>query len=1604
MTILNGQTLKGYDIHECIGQGAFGAVYRAYQPVIDREVAIKVILPQYANQPDFIRRFEVEAQLVARLEHLHIVPLYDYWRDPDGAYLVMRYLRGGSLKDWITQGALDPGETLRLVEQIAQALAVAHRHGVVHRDIKPSNILLDEERNAYLADFGIAKVLGGEPSVEGLRGTLDYVSPEQIRSQPVTAQTDVYALGIVLYEMLTGTQPFSPSSTPAELLHKHLETPVPDVKVRRTELPDAVNDVIQTATAKTPTERYPDAPGLARALREALAAAELPLAIVEQPLIEPLTDRELDVLRLMAEGLSHGEIAQKLVLAVTTVKWYAQEIYGKLGVSSRRQAVVVGQRLGLLEGAAERRDIALPDWMVGHNPYKGLAAFQQADAPDFFGRETLVEQLVSRLQDTNGLARFLAVVGPSGSGKSSVVRAGLLPVLKQGVVPGSDNWFVVDVLPGTRPLDKFEVALGRIATQHLLGIMEQLQRDAYGLVRVADLVLPEDGQLLLVIDQFEELFTLVDDPAVTRHVLDLIYAAVTDPRSRVRVIITLRADFYDRPLMYPDFSELVRRRTEVVVPLTLEELGLAIVKPAEMAGVTVEPGLVAALVAEVHEQPGTLPLLEYALTELFDRRQGRTMMLAAYQAIGGALGVLTRQADEVYEDLSDAEQDTARQGFLRLVTLGEGTEDVRRRVLVSELSAITTPRDGMQEVLDLFGEYRLLTFDRDPATREPTVEVAHEALIQRWERLRGWIDASRADIRQQRLLAAASAEWEHAGRERSYLLGGSRLAQFEDWAARTDLALTPGEREFLDTSVVEQRAQQARRRRFRRMALAAVSAVAVVMTVLALWANSQRSRAEDEKQNAETAREGAQRQAAILLAAQAESELESGFYDRAVLLALEALENYPYTPQAEHALGQAVSYDRALQQYTGHTSAVTSVDWSPDGTRIASSSVDNTVHIWNPTTGQPIMVINLPKGITGNIVDMALAVKWSPDGKQLLTVSGDRFWLGSQDFDLILWDATTGEQVAAVEIPNQAEPAAGEGVSTSAVHYTTGAAAAFAPNSGHLATVGGDNTALIWDAALTQQELVLSGHEDAVNGVAWSPDGTRLATASEDGTARIWDAQSGEERLVLAGHAGAVNQVIWSPDGTQLATAGKDGTVRLWDTQSGQMVQMIEPGAGIVWSLSWSRDGSLLVTGTDDAQIRLWEIDSRKVVAELNGHTKFVTYLAWFAVDNRLISAGADGKVRIWNAAPSTAILSLPKSYYGSCFFDWSSDGHYLSVTAGDWWANTAPGNLAIWDVSTGQPVVENLVPMTEDWHWCYATFSPDDQLLLAGGMKAFGDFTGASTAYVLDARTGENIRTFTVDENRGAGFVRTLAWSPDGAQVAAGIALTGTLAIWDFQTGDLLRSLTCGDWVLEAEWSPDSTRIAVNCAVQAATPFQGWIEVRDAVTFDLLFTLPDPNPPAGYMSLDWSPDGTRLLTTGGSDEYGTQDNPVRIWDGNTGEELLAILRHSGQVFWGSWSPDGSRVVTGSSDDTTRVWDAETGAELLTLSTPNNWLAIPEWSPKGDLLAVGVFSFDTPSTPVEVFRVWQSTEELIAYARECCVFRELTPEEREQFGLPERAE
>ncbi|MBZ0274779.1 MAG: serine/threonine-protein kinase PknK, partial [Anaerolineae bacterium] len=678
MDDLTGKIIKGYELKEQLGAGGFGAVYRAFQTAVRREVAIKVILPEYANHPDFIRRFEAEAQLIARLENLHIVPLYDFWREPNSAYLVMRFLRGGSLRHSLRQhGAWALPDAGRLLDQIAGALTVAHRHGVVHRDLKPDNILLDEEKNAYLADFGIAKDLenmtgmGDFDEGDGVIGSPSYLSPEQIKSQPVTPLCDIYSLGIVLYELLTGMPPFHgvPAST---LLMKHLSDPLPDLREIRPDMPYELNEIIVRATAKEPQDRYPDALSVAEAFRQALRDADMP------------------------------------VIGGTTLLFPS---------STDDFATTIGTRLD-------------SQWQP-ENPYKGLRAFQEADAADFFGRATLIDQLLDRLRAESDTSRFLAVVGPSGSGKSSVVKAGLIPSVRLGMIPGSANWFVTEMVPGTHPMEELEAALLRVAAAAPDSLMSQLREDERGLARAIKRVLPADpgSELLLVIDQFEEVFTMVEDETARAHFLNSLLAAAQDPRSRLRIIVTLRADFYDRPLLYPDFGGLISQRTQFVLPLTAEELRLAISGPAERVGLKLEGGLAAAIAADIGAQPGTLPLLQYALSELYERREGRLLTLKAYKESGGVLGALSRRAEEIFENLDEAGKEAARQLFLRLVTVGEGAEDTRRRIRQSEILLVTDENDPARRVIDRFGQYRLLTFDNDPATRVPTVEVAHEALI-----------------------------------------------------------------------------------------------------------------------------------------------------------------------------------------------------------------------------------------------------------------------------------------------------------------------------------------------------------------------------------------------------------------------------------------------------------------------------------------------------------------------------------------------------------------------------------------------------------------------------------------------------------------------------------------------------------------------------------------------------------------------------------------------------------------------------------------------------------------------------------------------------------
>ena len=713
----------------------------------------------------------------------------------------------------------------------------------------------------------------------------------------------------------------------------------------------------------------------------------------------------------------------------------------------------------------------------------------------------------------------------------------------------------------------------------------------------------------------------------------------------------------------------------------------------------------------------------------------------------------------------------------------------------------------------------------------------------------------------------------------------------------------------------------------------------------------------------------------------------------------------PIPPQAEHALGQAVTYNRSLALYKGHSAAVTGTAWSSDGRRIATSSTDNSAHIWDADTGELIRQIALPKGITGNIYDWALAVQWSPDDRYLLTISGDRFLLGSQDYDLILWDVKTGQQAAACEVQNTTPPSTGELGTAGAVHFTTGAGAVFA-GDGRLATLGGDNTALVWEPMLAGQLLVLSGHTQGVNAVAWSPDFTRLATASEDGTARVWDTGNGQELLQLSGHTGAVNHVTWSPDGSLIATAGDDGTVLLWDGMNGEKRSTIQiarsTGSSIasdrvVWSLAWSPDGRYLATGSGDGYIRVWEVSSAENTLTIKAHEQHITFLAWSPLEERLVSAGMDGRARVWNMARDNMVLSLP---YGWAYAEWAPDGEHFAVGTQPGFLDSSPevalanpGLVAVWDFKAGKPLFETHADKDENWGWCWVEYSPDGRYVLSRTMLQWPDITDTNKFYIFDSHSGEIVRKLEAGQDT---LLLMGGWSPDGQLVAAG-DYEGTIYFWEASSGELIRTLNCLSWGHIIQWSPDGNKIAMLCIDWKESLMT--IQVVDAETYEHLLTIEGDLMTDQYQWFRWSPDSTRIAIGGGSDEMGLVTNPVYVYDASSGEELLKIVRHTSQIMGINWSPDGKRLVSGSTDGTTRIWDAQTGAELLTLLTPGDWSTIPDWSPDGKYLLVSISNLFSPGQS-GVWRVWQTTQELIDYAKEWCVFRQLTEAERTQFGLP----
>jgi WD40 repeat protein/DNA-binding SARP family transcriptional activator len=1162
---------------------------------------------------------------------------------------------------------------------------------------------------------------------------------------------------------------------------------------------------------------------------------------------------------------------------------------------------------------------------ISANPYKGLLPFEEADAAYFFGREALTDELVMRLSDTS----FLAVVGPSGSGKSSVVRAGLIPALRSGAIPGSEHWPIAEMVPGAHPHEELEAALLRIAVNPPASLMEQLERDRHGLLRAVKRVLPDDDSVLvLVIDQLEEVFTLVDDEDRRTHFLSSVSAAANDPRGRLRIVTTLRADFYDRPLLYRGFADLMRAYVEAVVPLTPGELERAIASPAKRVDVGLEPSLLADLLGEVVDEPGGLPLLQYALTELFDRREANMLTLHAYREIGGVAGALAGRADELYGALDTDGRVACHQLFLRLVTLGEGTEDTRRRVPRTELEALEIDQPALRRTLDSFGTSRLISFDRDLRTGQPTVEVAHESLLRAWGRLRSWIDAARDDVRMHRRLAVATTEWAGADRDPSFLLRGAHLAQFEDWATTSRIALTVPEREYVDASLgardalrIAELAEAQRQRRTNRR-LRGLLAGVVVFLALALVAG-----------NVAVVQRGRARRSALVALAQSigsRGVIEPRL-DRGLLLAREAV-NLDVSEQTRSSLlatvlrapaavgvfyggdtgrrplSIALSPDgaslavgnnvRDLKLYSTDSftlratipeGAVGPTVFSPDGSLVAvpppgdDGRSTGSIELRDPTNGRSVSTLPADPRFNGSLIGFR-QLAFSADGGELF---GLVFVLNPKTFVPMAgyvdrWDVTSGELLGP------------------ATMVSDGDVSGFGLTSDGRIVVSGDRTT-IWDADSMSFERSIPVGGDHALGV--SPDGATVMLGEFDGSVRFVDLRTGHQTVGAGGHTAAVQSIGFTPDSRTAISTGADGTVLVWDVAGASVSQTLTGHAGKV--SAQANDGRTLYTSSQDGTIFAWDLSGTRRLGQgltvgSGNESLYWGDLPFFALSpdgSTLAVTQADGYVNFWNLATLRrveAFRAVPRGLLMSVHF--SPDGKTLAAAGTN-------GQLVLWDLTTSPPTARPLtgLPHTsgaETIFW--ATFSHDGKSVAAGDWQ------------------------------------QVFATSLEGE---VGGSTAGDLAIWDSRSGELDRGPIHFDaGVTDFEFSPDGRTLAVALAT-------GDVPLIDVQTMDAIRTFHADSVSIATVAT-FSPDG-RLLATGGT------SGVVRLWDVASGQQVVHFLASAGSVTEGVFDPTGELIATTGTDGATRLWDATTGEQFgATFPGFDNVYNAAAFTPDGSNLVV----------------------------------------------------
>ena len=1189
--------------------------------------------------------------------------------------------------------------------------------------------------------------------------------------------------------------------------------------------------------------------------------------------------------------------------------------------------------------------------LPARNPYKGLRAFTGSDAHDFFGRESLIQDLIQTLQEAlisepqaGRSQRLLAVLGASGSGKSSVVMAGVLPRLQNGVLLGSSQWLYLEPMkPGAHPLEALAVALTRTQpVGQVLSFQKELESDSRRVLHLlASQIAPKpETKVVLLVDQFEELFTATVSEKERKRFIDLLVTAVTEPGGPLVVLLTLRADCYDGPMRYSELYQLLNAHQCAVLPMEIDDLRSVIEKPAALPDVQVifEGSLADDLLFEAQGQVGALPLLEFTLDQLFEQRTEQMLTRQAYQRVGGVKGALAKHAESTYASLlTEEHRRLARILFLRLIDPGKTEHDTRRRrIFTTELAFADPERTAiMEKVVDAFVTARLLTTDE--VEGETTIEVSHEALIREWTRLAAWLREAREDVILQQSISADAAEWARRGRLVDRLYRGTQLIEAQAWAERNDpnadevafLRAATVERQYQEDVVLSQKIRELnlQRRAVNRLRglVAALALLLVASIVFATVAENLRQLALRAENNANLQAKIARSQA---LAASAELALNQNNLDLALLLSVKAtLSDTKIEPTPEgrasllHALEASPNIITMLRETdrNHHTSPVHTLAFSSDGTTLfstrgISSSIeapsfplkDTTILQWKLSTRsrQQLHLKNIP----GNSPFIG-RVAFSSDGHTSGIASTDGIWLQIGDQSIQL-DGQSPSPAATSPTTTTPITFSADGTRVAASRCT-----AYTPGT-DAAQVSQCNTTTIsvWDVQSAIQHhspIAVFTINREVTSIALSADGAKLASVSSAGIT-LWDIANHQQFFSLVNSTGTLC-LAFSQDGTMLAGGNDDKTIHLWDAVSGKIINQrpFIGHDGPITALAFNPKGRQLASASFDKTVRLWNIDSGEPIGTaMRGHTEQITSIAYNRNGTMLATGDYSGLIILWNTNASGTInqsLTTLKGLYSPLF---SPDGKIFT--------GSADGTVWLQDASTGRYT-------TFDDMTRYPASKPEDKA------------------------------------------IQKLALSSDGHILAAG-RVDGTILLWNLYTKEVSHF---------TETNPLQTiALSSNGHILAAGGADGTIIVWDSIKKVQIHTFHVKEPSSVILPLALNSDGT-LLAAGSCRNLINQDDceqpQVLLWDLSTSNPAPHILSgHQQAITDIVFSPD-RHILVSSDQNGIILWDVSTNTPIgEPLTVPANSPLQTDYydsllfSPDGKLLA----SFGYPTVTPFAFVLW----------------------------------